>query len=280
METEFIYVTLFILVSLIGSIIYLIKSFKDPIGKTIQFDDNLKIFFGGGCNSIVLTSEDGTKAIVVDTKYFKGAKNMRKEVSSSEITVINTHFHMDHARGNKLYQNSYVISGSCSWKHWDFDTGHSKRPNKVLKSGEEINIKIGNEDVRIINMGSNHTSTDCVIYLKNRKILMTGDIVWNKVHPMVLDSNCNIASWIKVLEKLDSQFEINTIIPGHGKISDKSALFEMREYFESIRDSVHDPEKLKLIKLKYKNYKSVPITNSFDKTVKKIKKEIKLQSLK
>jgi glyoxylase-like metal-dependent hydrolase (beta-lactamase superfamily II) len=275
MGTVFIYIALFLFVFFICSIIYVIRSFKDPIGKTIQYDDNLRIFPGGGCNSIVLASEDGKKALIVDTKYFKGAKNMRNEVNASEIIIINTHFHMDHTRGNKLYPDAYVISGNCSWNHWDFDTGHSKRPDKVLNPGNEITITIGKEDVRIINMGSNHAATDCIVYLKNRKVLIAGDIIWNNVHPMVLDSNCNISSWIKILDKLESEFEIDIIIPGHGNISDKSSLAEMREYFKSIKNSVNNAEKLKQIREKYKKYKSVPVTNSLNKTIKKIRKEMK-----
>ena len=275
MGNLFIYVFIFISAAFICTAIYLIKSFKDPLGETIHYDNNLKIYRGGGCNSIVLTSEDGEKALVVDTKYFKGAKKMRGEVNSSDITIVNTHFHMDHARGNKLYPDAYVISGICSWKHWDFDTAHSKRPDKVLNQGEEMSLKIGTENVRIINMGNNHTSTDCIVYLEKRKILLAGDIIWNKVHPMVLDSKCNISSWLKILDRLNVEFDINTIVPGHGEVSDKSILMEMREYFLSIKNAANDPEGLKLVKDKYKKMKTIPITNGFGKTVKKIRNEIK-----
>ncbi len=264
-------VILFILVS-IG--IYVKKSFEDSIIKTIQYDNNLKIYVGGGCNSIVLTSEDGKKALIVDTKYFKGSQELRKEVNAPDIIIVNTHFHMDHARGNKLYPNAYVISGTCSWKQWDFDTAHSKRPDKVMNPGEEISLKIGNENVRIMNMGSAHSSNDCVVYLGNRKILITGDLIWVKIHPMLLDSNCNISLWLKALDKMDTVFDINTIVPGHGDVSNKFALIEMREYFLSITKALNDPAELKLLKNKYKDFKTVPIFGGFDKTVKKIKNEI------
>ena len=267
-------IIIFISAGFVSIGIYLKKSFADPVGDTIQYDSNLKIYIGGGCNSIVLTSDDGSKALIVDTKYFKGAGKLREEINAPDITIVNTHFHMDHARGNKLYPDAYVISGICSWKHWDFDTAHSKRPDKALNPGEETGLKIGNENVRIMNMGSSHTSTDCVVYLENRKVLITGDIVWGRIHPMVLDPDCSISFWLKTLDKLEAAFDIKTIIPGHGNISDKSALIEMREYFLSIREAINNPEKLKLMRKKYQDFKTVPVTNSFEKIVKKIKKEI------
>jgi len=268
-------IVLFIFALLVGIVVYLIRSFKDPIREDIQYDDNLKIYPGGGCNSIVLTAADKKKALIVDTKYFKGAKYLRNQVTSSDITIINTHFHVDHARGNKLYPHAHVISGACSWKHWDFDTGHGKRPDHVLDPGEELKIKFGDETIRIINMGSNHTATDCVVYLEKRKVLAAGDIVWNQVHPMVMDPNCNISSWIKTLHRLDNEFEINTIVPGHGDITDKSVLTEMREYFLSLKNALADSDRLRLLKNKYKGMKSLPIITGLRKTVKKLKKEAK-----
>ncbi len=254
------------------------KSFKDSEIKEIQYDSNLKIYTGGGCNSIVLLSEDEKQALVVDTKYFKGARKLRKEISAPDITIVNTHFHIDHARGNKLYPDAYVISGACSWCQWDFDTGRSKRPDKVMTPGEEISLKIGNENVRILNMGNVHSFNDCVVYLESRKMLIAGDVIWVKVHPMVMDPNCSISLWLKALDKIESVFDIKTIVPGHGDVSDKFVLTEMREYFLSITNALNDPDKLKLLKQKYKDYKKVPVVTGFDKTVKKIRKELKISN--
>jgi hypothetical protein len=52
-------------------------------------DREMKIYLGSGCNSIVLTSQDSQEAIIVDTKYFRGAKALRKEVRARNITLVN-----------------------------------------------------------------------------------------------------------------------------------------------------------------------------------------------
>jgi len=48
--------------------------------ETVQIDPQLTVYLGGGGNSIVLTSEDGSKALVVDTKMGRAAKKLSEEI--------------------------------------------------------------------------------------------------------------------------------------------------------------------------------------------------------
>lgn len=50
----------------------------------------------------------------------------------------------------------------------------------------------------------------------------------------------------------------------------------MREYFLSIKNAIDDKDQLNLLQNVYQGMKSVPITNGFNKTVKKLKKEAKM----
>ena len=79
--------------------------------EAVRVDDHMTVYIGGGGNSVVLYSRDRQKAIVVDTKYRRGAKELRRQVTARDITIIDTHFHMDHARGNRLDPQATVISG-------------------------------------------------------------------------------------------------------------------------------------------------------------------------
>ena len=65
----------------------------------ITVDPLLTIYKGGG-NSIVLTTKDGTKALVVDSKMGSAARVLRNDVRAADITIVNTHDHSDHAGGN------------------------------------------------------------------------------------------------------------------------------------------------------------------------------------
>jgi Zn-dependent hydrolases, including glyoxylases len=247
--------------------------------ETVQLDPQLTVYLGGGGNSIVLTSEDGSKALVVDTKMMRAAKKLRGEVKATDITIVNTHAHFDHTGGNALYPSAKIISGAYTSEQWDSDSRKKSRyPDLALKPGEEKVIKIGSETVRIRNMGRAHSWNDVVVYCEKRKLLVAGDLVFLDMHAALhAKSGANVASWIGVLDSLASRYKIKTLIPGHGKISDQSALAVMKDYFVSIGDAIGKPEKQAELKNKYKDYFSLPGIFSFRNTTKFIEKERKDQ---
>ena len=245
--------------------------------ETVQLDPQLTVYLGGGGNSIVLTSEDGSKALVVDTKMRRAAKKLRDEVKATEITIVNTHAHFDHVGGNALYPSAKIVSGAYTNEQWDNDSKKTSRyPDLTLKPGEEKVIKIGSETVRVRNMGRAHTWNDVVVYCEKRQLLVAGDLVFIDMHAaLYTKSGANVASWIRVLETLASRYKIKILIPGHGKVSDQTALAVMKDYFVSIGDAIGKPDKQAELKKKYKEYFSIPGIFSFRNTTKFIEKERK-----
>jgi glyoxylase-like metal-dependent hydrolase (beta-lactamase superfamily II) len=245
--------------------------------ETVQLDPQLTVYLGGGGNSIVLTSEDGSQALVVDTKMRGAAKRLRDEVKASQIIIVNTHAHYDHTGGNALYPTAEIISGAYTKEQWDDDSRKTSRyPDVVLKPGEEKVIKIGSETVHIRNMGRAHTWNDVVVYYEKRQLLVAGDLVLLDMHAALhAKSGANVASWIGVLDSLSKKYKIKTLIPGHGKISDQTALAVMKDYFVSIGDAIGKPDKQAELKKKYKDYFTIPGIFSFRNTTNFIEKERK-----
>jgi cyclase len=236
--------------------------------QTIQVDKNLSVFLGGGGNSIILTSDDGSKALVVDTKMGGASKELAAKVKAKEVVVVNTHFHRDHAGGNNLFPGAAFIAGLYTMDQWSALAPASKFPDKALKSGEDTVIAIGNEKVHIHSMGSAHTWNDVVVYLENHKFLMTGDIVFHHLHPaMFIQGGSNAGSWMRALDSLIARYEVKAVLPGHGALADKQALMDMKEYFVTMDSAVGNPEKIKAAKEKYKNYPEIPVMASFTRTL-------------
>ncbi len=236
--------------------------------KVTTIDPEMKIYLGGGCNSIVLMSKDGHEAVVVDTKYFGGAAALRKAVRAPKITLINTHFHLDHARGNHLYREAYVISGRTNWRQWDFDTARSKRPDQALTAGEQSWLRIDDEVVHIMDMGPAHSPNDLVVFFEKRKVLAAGDLVWENIHPVLLDRNTDLKSWIMYLDRLDEELDIQTVVPGHGGVCGKDSIAKMKEYFHSIYQAIGHGKELDRLRDKYAKYRTFPIFGSFNRTVR------------
>jgi glyoxylase-like metal-dependent hydrolase (beta-lactamase superfamily II) len=224
----------------------------------------------------VLTSDDGTQALVVDTKMDVAARTLAASVKARDITIVNTHFHRDHVGGNGLFPKAFIIAGAYTPEQWKALAPTSRYPDKVVKPGEEAVLTIGSENVHVRNMGRAHTWNDVVVYLENRKFLMTGDVVFNHRHPALFAiGGSNTASWINVLDSLINRYEPAKVLPGHGVLSDKSALADAKEYFVSIEAAIGNPEKIAAAREKYKTYPGIPMIADFDRTVKFLENEKK-----
>ncbi len=255
--------------------IFLYNMYQDMmVMEIIKTDPQLTIITGGGSNSIILTSEDGSGALVVDAKMFAGSKKLSGLVSAKDITLVITHNHPDHIQGISQFPSAKIISGSYPKDKWD--TMFSNRlPDISIKHGDEKIIKIGKETVHIRNMGQGHSTNDVIVYLENRRLLVTGDLVFINMHPVLAGGETKVSSWIEFLDRLN-KYDIKTLVPGHGKVMDKSALKIMKDYFTSIIDAGGDKKKLNELKLKYKDYTSLPGNLSFDMNADFIGKEMKL----
>jgi glyoxylase-like metal-dependent hydrolase (beta-lactamase superfamily II) len=241
---------------------------------TIKIDDNLCVFLGGGGNSIVLTSDDGSQALIVDSKMGFATKAFVSQVKATNVTIVNTHLHFDHTGGNNSFQNATIIAGAYTQEQWQSLAKTSRFPDKCLKTGQDTILRIGSEVVHIKNMGKAHTWNDVIVYLEKRKFLITGDIIFNHCHPaLYVQAGANTSSWKAVLDSLINNYEISAVLPGHGDLADKGALHDMNDYFMSIKNAVGNPEMLKAVKDKFKRYKSIPLMTGFDKTVSFIEKE-------
>ena len=244
--------------------------------ETIQYDPQLAIYLGSG-NSVVLTSEDGSTALVVDTKMRGASELLREKVKAKDITIVNTHDHFDHVGGNPLYPQAKIIAGAYTKQQWLDDAGKaSSYPDITVKAGEEKVLKIDSETVHIYNAGRAHTWNDMVVYFENRKLLVTGDLVFNNMHPAVLPkSGTKVALWISVLDALSKKYSIKTLVPGHGPVADQTALVVMKDYFVAVGDAMGNKEKQKFLEEKYKNYVSFPGMFSVSNTLKFIEQERK-----
>jgi glyoxylase-like metal-dependent hydrolase (beta-lactamase superfamily II) len=257
----------------ICAVFIVIGYFKFMTVDAVEYDPQLEILLGGGGNSIILTSEDGSQALVVDTKMGRAAKLMGRKVKAKEVVVVNTHFHPDHIRGNALFPRARLIAGAYTKEEWAKTGKNNRYPDETIAVGAEKILTIGTETVHVRNMGRAHTTNDCVVYLEKRKLLVTGDLVFLGRHPALMGSGCNVGAWIGALGILSNTYDIKTLVPGHGPVSDRSALAAMADYFVSIRDAIGDPQKLAALAKKYKKYAEMPGMSGFGKTVKFIENE-------
>jgi glyoxylase-like metal-dependent hydrolase (beta-lactamase superfamily II) len=202
-------------------------------------------------NAGIVIGRDGI--LVVDTLI--SAKEARRfiadigKVSDRPIRyVVDTHSHLDHAFGNGAFASlgAAIISqendrknlgakGEATLKNAkgyglsDEDLAGTVITLPTITFSERMTIDLGGEMAELIFVGPSHTDGSALVWLPGRKILFTGDILFTDFHPFMGDSD--VAGWVKCLDFILS-LDVTTIIPGHGPLSGKKDIEEMKAYIQ------------------------------------------------
>jgi cyclase len=204
---------------------------------------------GFGANAGIVVGRDGI--LVVDTLI--SSKKARKfledirTISDKPIKyVVNTHSHLDHCFGNSEFDNIGAViiahqnsgkdlrmNGEATMKRarayglTDDDLEGTTIALPEITFNGRMEIDLGGQTVELIYTGPSHTDGSILLYLPDKKILFAGDILFTGYHPNIVEGDMD--GWIKTLDYIMS-LDVNTIIPGHGPLSGKKDISDMREY--------------------------------------------------
>jgi len=92
-----------------------------------------------------------------------------------------------------------------------------------------LSLQVGDRRVELIELGPAHTLGDAVAYLPDDRILFTGDLLFKDAHPLIWQGPTT--NWIRACHTL-LDLEVDTVVPGHGPITDLSGIRETLEYLE------------------------------------------------
>lgn len=95
----------------------------------------------------------------------------------------------------------------------------------------ELELRVGSEAVRLIEVGPAHTQGDVLVYLPERKVLFSGDILFIEGHPVMWAGP--VERWIAACDRILG-LELETIVPGHGPLTDKAGVQRLKEYLEML----------------------------------------------
>ncbi len=200
-------------------------------------------------NAGIIVGKDGI--VVVDTlisakQAQRFIKDIRKISCKPILYVIDTHYHLDHTFGNA----EFAKLGAVIVAHANCRQNMLKSAEGTLKNSKEygltpeqmegtsiaypnltftdrMSIDLGDESVELIYVAPSHTTGNILISIPDKKVLFTGDNLFTDFHPYLADSD--IPGWIKNLDYIET-LDVDRIIPGHGPISDKKDICEMKNY--------------------------------------------------
>lgn len=210
---------------------------------------------------------DGEEALLVDTLFdLRSTGEMLKAIKDGLggldhfDNLVNTHSNGDHTYGNELVNTPEIISSAacCHEMHqrkpsdlaklmrdagtlgeggqllrelmgppkFDFEGIKGRLPTKTFET--EMDMKVGDKDVKLINVGPAHTGGDVLVHVPADRTVFTGDIVFNKGHPVIWDGP--VQNWIDALD-LILGWDVETVVPGHGPVAGKDEVRALKDYF-------------------------------------------------
>ena len=162
-------------------------------------------------------------------------------------TLVNPHPHGDHPHGNYLVTDAAII-GHELCRQTVIDTGlqalHPLFPSVLwgdlklappfITFSDRMELHVGDLKVELIFMGPAHTTNDIVAWLPERKLLFSGDLIFNQGTPFVaMGSVSGSLRAVKRMRDLGPE----TIIPGHGAVCGPEVMDDIEAYLTFIQET-------------------------------------------
>ncbi len=255
-----------ILVVIIALAIYIYPFYKSFFtSETFPIDKNLSMITGAGNSGLLVTD---SAVVVIDTKMGSMAKKLydlaKEKAGTKKIIVINTHFHGDHIKGNHLFKGSVIYIGGYDTAFARKNMDKEDMPSVFV--ADSLILNLGDETVALYNLGQAHTADDMVVYLRNRKLIFSGDLVFNKINP-VLKEGASVQKWEALLEMIPKRWDIKTVVPGHGKTGGPELFASLRQYFQDMEEAAATKGKVRELRAKYSDWMTMPMMASPKKTI-------------
>jgi cyclase len=234
-----------ILLRLFGAALFLVGSWvaytqNPPPGQlTIsKVKDDLYQIVGDGGNVAVYVTGEGV--ILVDDKFepdYEQIVAKVKSVTTEPIKyILNTHHHADHSGGNVKFGPTVQIISTANARANIIEKKQPGAPANVTFT-DETSVYLGGKEVRAKYFGRGHTSGDAVIYFPALKTIHTGDLMTGNSPFIDYLGGGSVVEWTKTLDGA-MKLDFDTVIPGHGGVTNKAGLLTYRNNVEKLRTRV------------------------------------------
>lgn len=190
---------------------------------------NVYMLQGPGGNIGVLATDAGL--LLVDDKFAPLAEKIEaamKDLEDKELKyIINTHYHGDHTGSNQFFSHKApIFAHENVRKRLSSKADHHSDSLPVVTYKDGITIYLDNEEIQLTHLPSGHTDGDTYVYFKNANVLHTGDLFFEVGFPYIdLKSGGSVKGYLaSVNHMLANTPDDVTIIPGHGKLTNKKSL--------------------------------------------------------
>jgi glyoxylase-like metal-dependent hydrolase (beta-lactamase superfamily II) len=175
-------------------------------------------------------------------------KQAEKLGKSPILYLTTTHFHPEHAMGEQAFPARTVIVRPAVQqdemnKHavemMNLFRGFSAQSKELLQDvklrppditfDKEIKLDLGGVATRLFWWGPAHTMGDELIFVEGDGVLISGDIVQDKIVPNMPSADASVKNWLAILDRLEP-LQPRLVLPDHGALGDGSLIAKERAF--------------------------------------------------
>ena len=94
-----------------------------------------------------------------------------------------------------------------------------------------LTLDVGGRTVELIEVGPAHTAGDTIVHVPDASTVFTGDILFIGGAPIVWAGP--LSNWVAACD-LMLELDVDTVVPGHGPVTDNSGIRSVREYLAHV----------------------------------------------
>ena len=219
---------------------------------------------GWGWSNAGLVVDQG-ESLLVDTLFdvpltrdmLEAMRAAEPKAAAKIGLLVNTHHNGDHCFGNECCEGAEIIAHTLAREAmthegprglanlmdaaprmgetgdyltrifgvFDFKGVTQTLPTRTFET--ELTRQVGDKTVHILHVGPAHTPGDALVHVPADKLVFTGDILFIEGHPIMWEGP--VANWIRACERI-LDMDVETVVPGHGPITDKRGVTAVRDY--------------------------------------------------
>jgi glyoxylase-like metal-dependent hydrolase (beta-lactamase superfamily II) len=227
--------------------------------ETQEVGEGLYVLFGLGEGVIagnILASIGEQGVLIVDDQFPEIAPKYQEAIANlggGDIDfVINTHWHFDHADGNKALgpEGTWIIAHETSRRMLLQDNVINLVAQRiqqpafpaaalpVLTYNSVMHTYFNGEQIDLRHFGAAHTEGDTAVILRDSQVVHLGDVFNMSGYPFIdADNGGSLSGVIDFCQAVLDRIEPSAIvIPGHGPVSNYQGLADYIARLTTIRD--------------------------------------------
>lgn len=225
---------------------------------------------GWGWSNAGLIVDQG-ESLLVDTLFdvpltremLAAMRKAEPKAAAKIRTLVNTHHNGDHCYGNECCEGAEIIAHQLAreamthekpdmligflkaapqlgdtgafltkcFGAFDFQSVTQALPTTTFE--HELTRQVGGKTVKIMHVGPAHSPGDALVHVPADKTVFTGDILFIEGHPIMWEGP--VSNWIDACNRIIAM-DVETVVPGHGPITDKKGVAAVRDYLTYTRD--------------------------------------------